>query len=69
MSVLVSPYSLMAEDTNQPTVVFIHYTNALHYSDGSRGAIFVITNTTGHWLDSSPGLANIQIETTSKALK
>jgi hypothetical protein len=64
MIVLFSSYSLMAENTNQPAVVFLHYSNALHYSDGSRGAVFVITNTTENWLDSSPGLAKIQIETT-----
>ena len=65
MIVMISSHSLMAEDNPQPTVVFLHYSNALPYSDGSRGAIFVITNTTEHWLDSSPGLAKIQIEDTS----
>lgn len=55
----------MAEDTNQPTIFFLHYVNVLHYKDAGRGAMFVITNTTEHWLDSSPGLAQIQIKTTN----
>ena len=65
MIVLVAPYSLMADDTNQPTVGFVRYSNVIDNSNGSRTAIFAITNTTEQWLDSSPGRAQIEVKTTN----
>ncbi len=44
-------------------ITFQGYADWDHYSDGSRAARFALTNNTSRWLDSSPGLAQIQIKT------